>query len=328
MRYVIALPVPNFCDQVRGLILNYPADYGNEVESGQGVARALKEGIVKREDLFLVSKLWNSFHDHDRVEPICKKQLKEWGIDYFDLYIVHFPVSLKYVDPSERYPPGFTYDGKNVVTGNASIQETWQAMEKVQQKGLAKSIGISNFNSQLIMDLLRYAKIKPATLQIEHHPYLTQEGLVKYAQGQGIAITAYSSFGPQSFLELDMKQAKDTPLLMEHNTVKKIAEKHGKTPAQVLLRWATQRDVAVIPKSNNQGRLAQNLDVTGWDLGMDELDALSGLNKNLRFNDLVNVSIDPSSAILFSNKCCSMASLCQYSSRVLLPRITLFFKHA
>lgn len=327
MRYVIALSVPNFWDQARGLILNDPADYGNEVESGQGVTRAIKEGIVKREDLFLVSKLWNSFHDHDRVEPICKKQLKDWGIDYFDLYIVHFPVSLKYVDPSERYPPGFTYDGKNVVTGNASIQETWQAMEKVQQKGLAKSIGISNFNSQLIMDLLRYAKIKPATLQIEHHPYLTQEGLVKYAQGQGIAITAYSSFGPQSFLELDMKQAKDAPLLMEHNTVKRIAEKHGKTPAQVLLRWATQRDVAVIPKSNNQGRLAQNLDVTGWNLGKDELDAVSGLNKNLRFNDLVNVSIDPSSEILFPNECCSTASLCQYSSRV-LPISTLFFRYA
>ncbi len=265
-------------------------DYGNEQESGRGVARAIKEGIVKREDLFLVSKLWNSFHDHDRVEPICKKQLKDWGIDYFDLYIVHFPISLKYVDPSERYPPGFTYDGKNVVPGNATIQETWQAMEKLVENGLAKSIGISNFNGQLLMDLLRYAKIVPATLQIEHHPYLTQEGLVKFGQSQGIVITAYSSFGPQSFLELDMQRAKDTPLLMDNATVKKIAEKHSKTPAQVLLRWATQRDVAVIPKSNNQGRLAQNLDVTGWDLEKSEIDDISGLDKNLRFNDPLNVS--------------------------------------
>lgn len=270
---------------------NPSLDYGNETESGQGVARAIKEGIVKRSDLFLVSKLWNSFHDHDRVEPICKKQLQDWGIDYFDLYIVHFPISLKYVDPSDRYPSGFTYDGKNVVPGNATTQETWTAMESLVSKGLAKSIGVSNFNGQLLMDLLRYAKIPPATLQIEHHPYLTQEGLVRFAQSQGIAITAYSSFGPQSFLELNMQRAKDTPLLFDNPTVKEIADKHNKTPAQVLLRWATQRDVAVIPKSNNQGRLAQNLDVTEWSLEGSELDAVSGLDQGLRFNDPLNVSL-------------------------------------
>lgn len=163
-------------------------------------------------------------------------------------------------------------------------------MEKLVEKNLAKSIGISNFNGQLIMDLLRYAKIKPATLQIEHHPYLTQEGLVKLAHDEGIAVTAYSSFGPQSFLELDMQQAKDTPLLFDNPTIKEIAQKHGKTPAQILLRWATQRNVAVIPKSNNPDRLAQNLDVTGWDLDKKELDAVSGLNKGLRFNDPLNVS--------------------------------------
>ena len=224
------------------------------------------------------------------MEPICKKQLADWGIDYFDLYIVHFPIALKYVDPKDRYPPGFTYDGKNVVPGKASIQETWTAMEGLVEKGLAKSIGISNFNGQLILDLLRYAKIVPATLQIEHHPYLTQEGLVKLAKDHDIVVTAYSSFGPQSFLELDMQQAKDTPLLFDNTTVKSIADKHSKTPAQTLLRWATQRGIAVIPKSNNQGRLAQNLDVTSFDLSTGELDEISGLNKNLRFNDPLNVS--------------------------------------
>lgn len=254
------------------------------------MARAIKEGIVKRSDLFLVSKLWNSFHDQERVGPICKKQLQDWGIDYFDLYIVHFPISLKYVDPSVRYPPGFLYDDKELVPGKATIQETWTAMEALVDQGLAKSIGISNFNGQLILDLLRYAKVVPATLQIEHHPYLTQEGLVKLAQNHGIAVTAYSSFGPQSFLELEMQQAKDAPLLLDHSTIKQIAEKRGKTPAQVLLRWATQRGVAVIPKSNNQGRLAQNLDVTGWDLDAAEVDEISGLNKGLRFNDPLNVS--------------------------------------
>ena len=140
------------------------------------------------------------------------------------------------------------------------------------------------------MDLLRYASIKPATLQIEHHPYLTQSGLISYAQSQSITITAYSSFGPQSFRELDMKSAHDTPLLFENPTIVEIAEKHGKTAAQVLLRWATQRGVAVIPKSNDQGRLKQNLDVTGWDLEGGEVEAISGLDRGLRFNDPVNVS--------------------------------------
>jgi len=249
---------------------------------------------VKRNELFLVSKLWNSFHDKERVEPICKKQLNDWGVDYFDLYIVHFPISLKYVDPSERYPPGFTYDGKHVVSGKATIQQTWNAMESLVEKGLSKSIGISNFNGQLIMDLLRYARIVPATLQIEHHPYLTQQGLVSFAQEEGMAVTAYSSFGPQSFIELKMQQAKDTPLLLDNETIKSIASKHGKTAAQVLLRWATQRGVAVIPKSNNQHRLAENLDVTSFELSKSELGQISGLNQNLRFNDPLNVSIRPS----------------------------------
>lgn len=267
-------------------------DYGNEVEAGQGVSRAIKDGLVKRSDLFIVSKLWNSFHDRERVEPICKKQLADWGIDYFDLYIMHFPVSLKYVDPSVRYPPGFFDENDKLSPGKATIQETWQAMEALVDKGLAKSIGVSNFNGQLLMDLLRYAKYVPATLQIEHHPYLTQLGLVKYAQENGIAVTAYSSFGPASFIELDMKEAQDAPPLLEHPTIKKLAEKHGKTPAQVLLRWATQRGLAVIPKSNNPKRLEQNLEVTGFDLEKDEIDAISALNRNLRFNDPLNYGVN------------------------------------
>ncbi|MCJ1350194.1 MAG: NAD(P)H-dependent D-xylose reductase (XR) [Icmadophila ericetorum] len=196
-------------------------DYGNEVEAGQGVARAIQDGFVKREDLFLVSKLRNSFHDQERVEPICRKQLKNWGIEYFDLYIVHFPISLEYVDPSIRYPPGFqAEDGKSVVPGKATIQETWTAMENLVDKSPTRSIGISNFNGQLIMDLLRCARIIPATLQIEHRPYLIQPRLVDLAQKHGVAVTAYSSFGPQSFLELDMKEAKDAPPLLENSTSK------------------------------------------------------------------------------------------------------------
>jgi D-xylose reductase len=275
-------------------LMTYFLDYGNEKEAGEGVARAIKDGLVKREELFLVSKLWNTFHEGDKVEPICKKQLADWGLDYFDLYIIHFPVALKHVDPSVRYPPGWAYDGKDdVQLSNASIQETWTAMENLVHKGLAKSIGISNFQGSLILDLLRYAKIRPATLQIEHHPYLVQPTLLKLAGSEGIAVTAYSSFGPQSFIELEWQKAKDTPVLFEHPTVVALAKKYNKTPAQVLLRWATQRGLAVIPKSNNPKRLKQNLEVTGFDLDHCELYSISSLDRHLRFNNPTDVSRFP-----------------------------------
>ncbi|RAH70664.1 aldo/keto reductase [Aspergillus aculeatinus CBS 121060] len=260
-------------------------DYGNETEAGQGVARAIADGLVKREELFIVSKLWNSFHDAERVEPIARKQLQDWGLEYFDLYIVHFPIALKYVDPAVRYPPGWESENGRLEFSNTPIHETWKAMETLVDAGLARSIGVSNFSAQLVMDLLRYARVRPATLQIEHHPYLTQSRLVEYAQKEGLVVTAYSSFGPLSFLELEVKNALNTPPLFEHELIKEIADKHGRTPAQVLLRWATQRGIAVIPKSNNPKRLQQNLEVTGWDLESAELEKISELDRGLRFND-------------------------------------------
>ncbi|KAF2187233.1 Aldo/keto reductase [Zopfia rhizophila CBS 207.26] len=267
-------------------------DYGNEVEAGQGVARAIKEGIVKREDLFIVSKLWNSFHDPEQVEPIAKKQLADWGVDYFDIYYVHFPVSLRYVAPEVRYPPGWYVDGDSKVEhGTASLESTWKAMEELKKKGLAKSIGVSNYTGALLLDLFTYATIKPAVLQIEHHPYLVQQNLLDLAKQHGIAITGYSSFGPQSFRDCDMKFAEMFPLLFHHDVIKKVAAAHGKTTAQVLLRWATQRGIAVIPKSNSPKRLLENLDVTNFDLTLEEIAEISELDQNVRFNNPLNYGI-------------------------------------
>ncbi|KAK3309634.1 NADP-dependent oxidoreductase domain-containing protein [Chaetomium strumarium] len=265
------------------------ADYGNEVECGQGIARAIKEGLVKREDLFIVSKLWNTFHDGDRVEPIVKKQLADWGIDYFDLYLIHFPVALEYVDPSVRYPPGWHYDGKSEIRpSKASIQETWTAMESLVDKGLAKSIGISNFQAQLIYDLLRYARIRPATLQIEHHPYLVQPELLKLAKKEGIAVTAYSSFGPASFQEFNMEHATKLTPLLEDETIKKIASKYEREPSQVLLRWATQRGLAIIPKSNSPSRMKANFESVNFDLSEEDIATISAMDRNIRFNQPSN----------------------------------------
>jgi D-xylose reductase len=246
---------------------------------------------VKREDLFIVSKLWNTFHDGERVEPIVKKQLADWGIEYFDLYLIHFPVALEYVDPSVRYPPGWHFDGKSEIRpSKASIQETWTAMEKLVEAGLSKSIGISNFQAQLIYDLLRYAKIKPATLQIEHHPYLVQENLLRLAKHEGIAVTAYSSFGPASFQEFNMEHAQKIAPLMETDVVKDIAKKHNRDPSQILLRWATQRGLAIIPKSNREKYMISNLEAIEIDLSEEEIKQISSLDINTRFNQPANVS--------------------------------------
>ncbi|CAI5759856.1 unnamed protein product [Candida verbasci] len=265
-------------------------DYGNEKQVGQGIKKAIDEGLVKREELFIVSKLWNSYHDPKNVEIALDKTLSDLGLDYLDLFLIHFPISFKFVPIEEKYPPGFYCgDGDNFHYENVPILNTWNALEKLVKAGKIKSIGISNFNGSLIYDLLRGIRsqggIEPSVLQIEHHPYLQQPRLIEYVQGQGIAVTAYSSFGPQSFIELESKKAKDTPTLFEHDTIKSIADKHGKSPAQVLLRWATQHGIAVIPKSNNPKRLGQNLNVNDFKLSDEDIKEIAKLDIGLRFND-------------------------------------------
>lgn len=263
-------------------------DYENEKECGEGVKRAISDGIITRDDIFITSKLWNTFHAEEHVEKMLRRSLNDWGLDYFNLFLIHFPLPQKYVDPdTERYPPG---NVNNLETGeayyqNTPISETWKALEKCVEKGLVKHIGISNFNAGLIRDLLTYAKIQPSVLQIEHHPYLTQPNLINYVKSQGIAITAYSTFGPQSFIEMDHPLVKNQTLVLEHEVIQGIAKNHNKTAGQVVLRWATQRNINVIPKSNKQERLLQNLENESFDLSQDELNQISNLNINLRFND-------------------------------------------
>ncbi|KAG5715272.1 putative NAD(P)H-dependent D-xylose reductase xyl1, partial [Termitomyces sp. T112] len=139
-------------------LLDGAGDYGNEKEAGEGVRRAIQEGIVKREELFITSKLWNTFHAREHVKPITKKQLGLWGIDYFDLFLVHFPIALQYVDPDHRYPPEWFDDNGRVQLQNTPLQETWGAMEELVDEGYAKNIGLSNCNGSLILDVLRYAR--------------------------------------------------------------------------------------------------------------------------------------------------------------------------
>ncbi|QLL33162.1 hypothetical protein HG536_0E00720 [Torulaspora globosa] len=268
-------------------------DYGNEKEVGEGIRKAIQEGLVKREELFVVSKLWNSFHHPRNVKKALQRTLDDMQLDYLDLFYIHFPIAQAFVPFEEKYPPGLytgAQDEKEGVMSQESVPiiDTYRALEALVDEGLIRSIGISNFSAALVMDLLRGCRIRPVALQIEHHPYLTQERLVSYVKQQGIQIVAYSSFGPQSFLEMDSELARSTPPLFENHTVVDIAANHGPevSPSQVLLRWATQRDIAVIPKSSKQERLAQNLKIDEMlTLSDQELAQVSSLNKNIRFND-------------------------------------------
>ncbi|EMD41921.1 hypothetical protein CERSUDRAFT_90509 [Gelatoporia subvermispora B] len=270
-------------------LLDGAGDYGNEKEAGEGLRRAIADGVVKREEVFVTSKLWNTFHQYDHAKALAKKQLELWGIDYFDLFLVHFPIALQYVDPSHRYPPEWWGDDGKVHLQNTPMHETWRAMEELVDEGKAKNIGLSNSQGSLILDVLRYARIEPQVLQIELHPYLTQEPLLNLCKTLGIAVTGYSSLGPQSYVELGVD--KGVPNLLNHDVVGTVAKNAGKSHAQVLLRWAVQQGVAVIPKSNNHDRLVQNLQVDSFELSEADMKALSSLNINLRLNDPAD--IDP-----------------------------------
>ncbi|KAF2094752.1 putative aldo-keto reductase [Rhizodiscina lignyota] len=264
-------------------------DYQNEAEAGEGIRRAISDGLVRREDIFITTKLWNNYHRKEHALKMAKAQNDAWGLGYIDLFLIHFPSALKYIDPEVRRYPAWWMDDEGTVSPDCvPVRETWESLEQLVDDGIAKSIGVSNFQAQMLYDILCYARHPISSLQIEHHPYLVQPDLIQMAQENGIAVTAYSSFGPQSFLELPDKfreRAADVPLLFNALPVKTAAAKHGVTPAQVLLRWATQRNVAVIPKSNSSERLKQNLDVISFDLTAGELESISALDKNLRFND-------------------------------------------
>ncbi|TRD11813.1 aldo/keto reductase [Erythrobacter insulae] len=262
------------------------ADYGNEGETGKGLSQAMQEGLVTREELWITSKLWNTFHAPDHVEEACRQSLDDLKIDFFDLYLIHFPIALEYVPIETRYPPEWVYDpdAQNpvMIPAKVPLHATWAAMEALVEKGLVKNIGVCNYNSGLVHDLMAYARIKPAMLQIESHPYLTQERLIRLAKDYGIDVTAFSPLGAQSYFELDM--AAEGESLLGAAPVMVAASAHGKTPAQVLLRWGIQRGTAIIPKTTKPDRMRENLDLD-FELSQVEMAAISSLNQNRRFND-------------------------------------------
>jgi len=241
------------------------------------VPRSLKkiaDGTVKREDLYVVSKLWNTQHEAKNVVPACQKTLQDLGLSYLDLYLIHWPVA--FASGKGQFP---TTESGRVDYAYIPVEETWKVMEELVRKGWVKAIGLSNFNSKQIDRIIKCGKIKPACLQIESHPYLTQDKLIDFCHQRGIEVVAYSPLGsPQR----PWGKSGD-PSLLEDPKILALAQKYKKTPAQILLRFQVQRGVSVIPKTGNSARLAENLEVTNFNLSDVDMNTIKAFNKNFRY---------------------------------------------
>ncbi|XP_067657232.1 aldo-keto reductase family 1 member B1-like isoform X1 [Haliotis asinina] len=242
--------------------------YKTEPEIGAAVKELIQEGKIKREELFIVTKLWVHIHKPDQVEPHCRQSLEALDMDYIDLYLIHFPMAF---EDEEVTKPTMT-----------DYLDTWRAMEKLVDKGLVRSIGVSNFNTQQLERILKMdgLKYKPANNQVEMSPYLAQEDLLQFSLKNGISTTGYASFGApgQDYIP------KDAPKTLEDPTIVKIGKKYNKSSAQVILRWGIQRGFALVPKSTNPFRLAQNMDIFDFKLSEEDTKEIVALDRGYRSN--------------------------------------------
>ncbi|WP_274363996.1 aldo/keto reductase [Paenibacillus thermotolerans] len=216
------------------------AVYGNEA----GVGKAIRQSGVKREELFVTTKVWNADQGYESTLRAYEESLKKLGLDYVDLYLIHWPVKGKYV-------------------------ETWRALRKLYEEKRVRAIGVSNFHVHHLKDIMAESDIVPAVNQVEYHPLLNQRELLSFCKEKGIQMEAWSPLMQGNNL--------DDPTLVE------IARKHGKSPAQVVLRWDLQSGVVTIPKSIRAERIKENADVFNFELSAEEMDRINALNQNKRF---------------------------------------------
>lgn len=217
------------------------AIYGNE----EGVGKAIAESNVPREELFITTKVWNSAQGYDTTLAAFEESMKKLGLEYLDLYLIHWPV------PQQN-----------------KYKETWKVLEKLYKDGRVRAIGVSNFKEHHLKDLLDNCEVKPMVNQVEYHPRLTQTGIHKLCKQNGIQLEAWSPLMQGG--------------LFEEPTLKEIAQKYGKSIAQVILRWDLQTEVVTIPKSITPHRIQENADIFDFELSADDMEKISSLNQNQR----------------------------------------------
>ncbi|KAL6346520.1 hypothetical protein AAG906_000138 [Vitis piasezkii] len=253
------------------------ADYQNEVEVGEALAEAFQTGLVKREDLFITTKLWTS--DHGHVIEACKASLKKLQLDYLDLFLVHFPIATKHTGVGTT-GSALDEDGVLDIDTTISLETTWHAMEELVSMGLVRSIGISNYDIFLTRDCLAYSKVKPAVNQIETHPYFQRDSLVKFCQKHGICVTAHTPLGGS----VSNTEWFGSVSCLDDPALKGLAEKYKKTVPQVVLRWGIQRNTVVIPKTSKLERLEENFRVLDFELAKEDMDLIGSLDRKHRTN--------------------------------------------
>jgi diketogulonate reductase-like aldo/keto reductase len=245
------------------------AEYSNQKDIGKAFHKYLSNpnSPLKREDLFISSKLWTTDHQKEKVRPACVQTLKELQLDYLDMYLIHIPIAQEKVENAEHDKVIFV-----------PLRETWEAMEALVDEGLVKSIGVSNFPVVILYDLLSYARIKPAINQIERHPYLTQEKHFQFLKDYNVQLEGYCPLGsPEKATQMK------GPFLLQDPKVLEISTRLGKTPAQVLINWSLKDGVPCIPKTINRERLEENIRALDFELSDADKKELDGLNCWKRF---------------------------------------------
>ncbi|KAG4076314.1 hypothetical protein HA402_005757 [Bradysia odoriphaga] len=251
--------------------------YCNEKELGKGIRAKIREGVVRREDIVVITKLWNTHHDPDVVERACKYSCEELGLDYIDLYLMQSPMGYAYRGETDQDLWPENAEG-SLVFSDVDYVDTYKAMEKLLVTGMVRNIGVSNFNSQQIDRLLANCSIKPVVNQVEVGPSRTQKKLIQFCMDRGIHIIGFSPLGrPHYAVYPDLPK-----LAFLDDRVIAIGSKYGKTGAQVVLRYLNQLGVALIPKSINQERLSENMNIFDFELNDKEMAVMETFNTGKR----------------------------------------------
>ena len=262
--------------------------HGNSKAIGIAIKKCIEEGIVKREELFITTKLWMVDWKKEDVEKAVRQCLADLQLDYLDLYLIHWPVATNLPEEEDKKrQEGYFFDYNGAQPDDPqrrlgyhleNVKETWGAMEKVKEEGLARSIGVSNFSLKKLKELLSFCKVKPAMNQVELHPYLQQWELKEFCDKENIYLTAYYPLGGSK----NATGGNETPL-MKHPIILTIAEKYGKSGPQVLIRWAIQRGTVCIPKSSSPERIVENCDVFDFELTDEEMAQIKAMDRHHRF---------------------------------------------